>query len=425
MLSGESFALVQRSHPELMERISASEDIEEDDDVPSDAAARRRNRLQQQEVEPIHVYPLPALSPAMSKEYLLHRVSLDASLSNSFLFPSLDASYWSFLYHHVHSGHFSLLNSLLQLDAVSESSAPSPTALRESFVDATSRANLRAYRDYFGASADLRRNLAVFFARHLTQGFYKDFLRLNSRSDVRAANAAQIARDYNLIAVNEGESRSMVAWVRQQLATTANSNGDDRIIADSAPWQQLCAVVPWESLSKSELKLVQQVKVEALLQVIAMATIVKQSITCTRFDSDASARTHTLPVRAVSHWCSATDPPLLQAEDLELDSINCHWNMPPPVAGVSPTDAMDAAPYLTRLVHVGSGGGGRGDGRVLTMLLPNLDPALADLLFVAPTRPITPLMHTLYLHYLADILKGMQVCVGPAMQVRAHANDGR
>jgi hypothetical protein len=94
-------------------------------------------------------------------------------LARSFLLdPQLaDKAYWSFLHHRVHSGHFALLDALLQLPCVAQPTSTAADTLREEFLSAASRSSLVAYADYFGSSSAMRKNLAVFFAQHLPQGF--------------------------------------------------------------------------------------------------------------------------------------------------------------------------------------------------------------------------------------------------------------
>ena len=438
-----------------MERIdSSAARTEEDDDADADdlgtstsgreAASSKSlltNRFAKQHIDPIHVIALPLLTPTLARDYLVNQLRRTAPTS-FLLKDDMNASpMWTEMYHQLHRGHFGMINILLQLDIIASNEVVSFETLRSTFLRTLVDTNLRSYEEYFGTSIEMRRNLANFFVQHLAQGFYSDFLRQSTRNTSMSLHSqletrTNVARDFNLIAANRAQARGQVEWIHRHIG----ERDTPAVIREAAPWIILKAPVQFERMAPKEIEFAQHLKVESFLQLIAMALTIKQKIdltplstttTTTSVVSASSSLSRPLsvpiPVSSFHHWCAVTDPPILNLAELELDTLNGHWSVPPAKSASDdsapppPTAATSA--FLTRFVHVTRNA--TDDSQTLTLFLPNLSSKLADLLFVAPTRPITNLMHTLYLHYLADLLKILDVCVGPSYQVRAHASaDG-
>lgn len=434
LLTGESFALVQQSHPELMERISTRslEDQDEDDmDEEEEEEAKKKkssNLFQAQQVDPIHVVPLPLLTPSLSREYLLRRLSRDTP--DSFLLKDShcdNIAFWTDLHHRLHSGHFGMINLLLSSVLNVSTTRLTLNEIRTKFQHLLLQHRTSLYEDYVGSSEMLQQNLINFFVQHLSQGFYRDIVRNDHRRVLGGyGERTNIARDFNLIPINMNESRCQLEWIkryRMKMKNDLDSSTYRRILLESASYLILTAPTPFEQLSKSELTLTQHSKVEGFLQVCMMGMMLKQKIV-----SQDGTKVRPLEITSVQHWCPSTDPAILSLEELEDSSLHAHWTIPTASASSPSSNEADpsvSSPYLTRLVHVSAPRAEDGGVRMLTLFVSNLDPSLATLLFLEPTRPITGLMHTLYLHYLSDILKNVEVCIGPNFEVRAKANDGR
>jgi hypothetical protein len=332
------------------------------------------------------------------------------------------------------------------------------------FTALTCAANLDTYESLFPSSLAQQRSLAAFFLHHLPAGMYRDFLRNEGRPggggrigpDRSGASAGAHTRDYNLVAINEADSHSMVQWIRKLVADDAQLDEHARmaLVQDSSAWGMLTAELPWESLSTPQLHLVQQSKLEAFLQVIAMALLLRNStkgngVRCTPLAHSAPATTAaapatdsvlSFPITSVNHWSSSLDPALLDAHDMSSNSLQCQWALTSAVTDASQACGLQPAEHLTRLVHVRRDGSDDTQPGEITLFMPVLDPALLQLLLATPTAAAgqgapgeagppsdspTHLVHTLHLHLLSEILQALQVCVGPACQVKARAADGR
>lgn len=497
VVSGESFALVQQSHPELMERIQSANDDDANDEsarLQRDAAAdvqhaqalrqTQARQLQNQEIEPIHVWPLSLLhSSAICKEYIIRRLQQQQQLSSdssssstpsSFLLsPSLPASYWSFLFHRLTSGHFGLMNALLSHPLVRSCSTFVPeTKLHAAVVDLILSNNHDAYTTHFGSSPTLRSHLASFFAQQLPQGFYSTHLARSRSTDAELLAAqllnlpaqAILARDYNLVPINADETRGMIEWVNchvnedKQQTEKSSSSRLAAILLDTAAWARLHADVAWEQLSKPALRLVQQYKLESFLQLFSTALLLNNakpsslgSISLTPVDvepQDASATSTSLtfqfPISSVCHWSASTDPPILHWSELiptggTSSCLRADWSMNSAIEGLHGELGVQPIQHLTSLLHINAVSGQEiststatmtdtsGAPPTFTFFFPILDPSLYSLLFTSRHRPTssTPLMHTLYLHLLTEWMRQVELSVGPMFRVEAVNQDGR
>ena len=517
VLSGESFALVSQAHPELMEQPASHEDDEqtgmgaEGDEFGFSSSATGEERTKtaaaaaasSHPVDPIQVVPLPPLSSvALCRAYILDRVARSPELRGlATFFGALPPSHslWSFVFHRLTSGHFGMIDSMMgmeimrQIGAVggSDKQLPSERAMWDAFVEARTMQTLQRFSSLFpsdaaepsssSSSSSLQRSLAGFFLAHLPSGFYRDFLRNAGRAggggrigrerhhEHQQELASTVARDYNLIAINEVESFAQIQWIQSMLLRdkqnhAASSNGEwtsstsaaasatSSFVTDSSAWGMLTADLPWDALSKDQLLLVRASKAEALQQLVAMGVILQSKggavpltslVSRSRQGEKDAPAALSLPLRSLQHWCPSKDPPILSAADLSSQSLQLHWSLPDSIvdassragieaAGGSGGGASGAVEHLARVAHVlRTAEDTAAAVTTITLFLPILDSKHLGLMMSnnggGSSSPSAPhqLIHTLHLHQLSEVLQSFQMLVGPAFSVVAVSSTGR